>query len=395
MSKNIDRESLRTKTTFVDDKVIWTSDEAIGGLYTIDKSTFEMKCILNPLQVFKYGKFRVISIFQRGDCIVLTPSDLDKQWVIYNKKNGKVEYENVVKVDGETTGFFIIEKKGFLIPATANDPIAVVDVETMTICRMDKDWNTNLEKNNGDILRTVTGVAGDTDAFFYLYDTKYIVKINQDKTEILVLEIPEGICSVDYSDNKLWILPNEGTYIYVADKAGNILEKIPLIVENLFLKSCNFIRIVLTKQYVFLLPALEKKICIYDKQKRDLFFISMGQGKLRNKFPLQCHTVPYWEYCIDNNRLCFMPLENKYLEIKLDTFKWEQKDIFLPISIAGQEIGYWIAYNQWFIQGEISIENSSGLLAFYFVMIKKYNTLYKKKQEKYAKSIWENMKDNM
>ena len=93
----IDNENLRTVNICVDDEFIFSHDEGIGGLYSINKSTLEIKNILTPYQIFKYGKFEVKSIFQWNEKVIIVPCELYKDWIIYSKVSKKVQYRKIIK----------------------------------------------------------------------------------------------------------------------------------------------------------------------------------------------------------------------------------------------------------------------------------------------------------
>lgn len=90
LETKVNNESIRTNVAFLGEQFIWVNDMGIGGIYTIDKFTFDVKCMIDPARLYKYGKFEIISIFQWNNYIVVVPDELDKSWIIYDKSNEKV-----------------------------------------------------------------------------------------------------------------------------------------------------------------------------------------------------------------------------------------------------------------------------------------------------------------
>lgn len=392
MNAEIKNESLRTGTAYIDDKVIWTSDETIGGLYAIDKLTFEVRVILDPSQVFKYEKFKIQSIIQWNNYIILVPAQLDQRWVIYDKDNGTVEYRAVVGIRGETAGICIIGKRGVLIPGSTSSPVIIVNLETMTVLRIIRNWNESIEYGSREFWGTRPGVIAGEDIFFHLYDTRYFVKIGQNSTDIFRLQIPNGIASLSYSDNEFWILPTGGDCIYGVDREGKIIETAYLKINGKPLRADDFVRIVSVEKYVFLLPVQGKRFCVYDRGRKELTKLPIKGKSLKNQIPLLRYKTSYWGYCIDINKLYFMPVENRLLEIDLDTLEWRERTVYLPESMSGRGLWYWFGWSQWCTKGNASSEWDADSIGLYCDMLSKSNALCESGDSKQGERIWKELK---
>lgn len=392
MNEEMNNESLRTGAAVIDDTLIWTIDEIIGGLYTINRVTFEVENVLDPLQVFKYGKFKIQSIFRWKDFIILVPSELNKRWVIYDKKNRVVEYKEVVACTGRTTGIYIIGEMGFLIPATTDVPVIIINIETMTIFQLIRNWNRTIEDSSNGFLESRTGIIADEDAFFYLFDTKYLIKIAPCAVETFRLQIPYGICSISYSDNGIWVLPTEGNYIYRVDKEGWIIEQVAFNLNNEMISASDFVRIVSTNRYIFLLPLSKRSIYVFDRLNKVFLTVNVKDESLKNKIPALCYTTPYWEYCIENRMLYFMPLENKLLEINLETFELKQKNTYLPALISGRSLLDWYGWGRWLVKGNVDKECDSYSLNLYCDVVEKSNVMCKRENRCQGERIWRKVK---
>lgn len=392
IDRKIADESIRpTGVVSVEDKLIWTGDCVINGLYTIDKLTFQVKNVLDSSQIFKFNKFNIISIFQWNDNVILVPSELNKKWVVYNKKTKKIEYKDVVKLDGETTGIYIIGKFGFLIPGSTREPIIIIDLDTLICFRKLEDWNKDIIKNHKKVFETRTGVIVNTSLFFQLYDTKYIIMANQNTANIYSVNIPYGICSIDYSNDRFWILPTGGSCIYATDKNGNVVEKVNLIWNKQWLLAADFIRIIALERYIFLMPISDENIYIYDKEDKQIIIINIAEDALKSMFPIK-DSGSYWGYYVERNKLYFLPLKNKFLEIDLNTLKWTKKDIYLPSLISGRGLIYWFIWNHWYSQNIVKDESNKDLLRLYCEMIRSKDAVCKLYDKKNGKNIWRKLK---
>ena len=109
------KESLRTKIVYADDKFFWVNDEVINGLYTIDRKSFEVKNVLNSSQLFKYCRSKIMSIFSWEENIVIVPCEVNTKWIIYNTKNEKVQYKDVVTTKGRTAAVCLRRKRALRI----------------------------------------------------------------------------------------------------------------------------------------------------------------------------------------------------------------------------------------------------------------------------------------
>lgn len=383
----MNNESIRIRIVYVDDRFMWVNDEVIKGLYTIDKSTFKANCVINSYQLNRFGKFEIRDIYRWKNKVIVLPNDLKNNWIVYDLVKKELQYKKVVDYHWEISGLYAIEEKGFLLPGTSIYPIIVVDFEKLTIIQEIKGWNKGMVGNEGnpEEVWTLSGVVANSNLFFYVYNTKYIIKTDgKNIKRYFIKDIPFGIISFDFINNQFWILPQKGNYIYVTDEKFNILENIELVVKKRRISASFFSRIIATERYIFLLPVLQTNIFVYDKQKQIIKIIYVSKNQLKNRYPLQCDKISYWATCIDRNKIFFMPLTNKLLIVDLSNLRWEQRDIFLPTLISNFELKYWLYWNKWIVEG---VEKEETLKIF-FRMVQKYEKKSKKINCKKGDYIW-------
>lgn len=379
------KENLRTTIACVDGNVVWANDEVLGGLYKIDRVTLEMENVMNPFQMYKYGRNSVISLVEWNDCIIIVPIELDQVWIIYNKASKEIQYLNVGKERWKTVGAFKFGEKAVLIPASTQNPILVINLTTMTYHQIISDWNKGIHSDSGEDMQSWGGAATDKEVFFPLYNTTYIVKFNFNGTEIFETDIPYGICAIDVLKDEIWILPTEGNVLYVSDLRGKIIATIKLAVNKRMIPSCTFARIVAEENYVFLLPFSGQKIYVYKKKEKKITMIEV-EKKLNGRYPIYRFATAYWACYAEKDEICFMPLKNRFLRINLQTLAWEQKNLFLPDS----ELEDWYEWNQWISMSQepAGKESDTSTLEGYIKFIESYYCVAEADKCDVGNEIW-------
>ncbi len=362
------KESLRTKIVYADDKFFWVNDEVINGLYTIDRKSFEVKNVLNSSQLFKYCRSKIMSIFSWEENIVIVPCEVNTKWIIYNTKNEKVQYKDVVTTKGRTAGVCIVEEQGILIPASSADPAFIVDLKTLTCIQIIKNWAGKVLERD-EVLPTGSGTIVGKTVFFYLYNTKFFFEIGTKNINRYKIDIPERIFSMDCYNDEIWILPTRGNYIYTVNTKGEILDKYKLFIDKKQILVSDFVRIIAMEQYIFMLPNTNEKIGVYDKERRKFFYIDLEKEGLHNILPIEEQMVPYWGYHIEDGKIFFLPLGKRLIIIDLNTLECKKVDVFLPDFISGNTLWYWYVWNQCIIKGRINNETDKNSLRLYFKII--------------------------
>lgn len=370
----------------MDGDTIWCVDEAVKGLFQVNRFTYKVKCALSPSRLFKYGKIKITTVFKWEDMIVLVPEKLECFWIIYNKVTEKVDYKKITKIEGKTIGGRVVGSYLFLAPRSMGDQAIVINLRTFCC---DRKINVCKEEvqNKGtivswDVIATDTGIA------FTFYDTKYIIMVNPKGAKSYVADIPDGICSLSVWESELWILPSKGRNIYMADMSGKIKNTIQFISDEKFTDVSVFARIVATKNCIFLLPFSIKGIYVYLKKEKRSIIIKTAEKRLRNTFHAVSNTSSYWEYYIHENNIFFFPLENPYLIIDLDTLKWKEEDIFLPLILSDHNLEFWRDYNRMVNVNNLTDEYKTNMYELFLEYVKNFEPDNIKSDQKVGKLIW-------
>ena len=322
---------MRVELACVDQDTIWIVDEIIYGLYSIEKKTFKTKCVINSWELFRYGYFKPQALIEWKDIyIIIIPLNIQKKWIIYNKITDKLEYRQILSIKCECT-FICIDKttnEAYFCPVSLQDPIVVIDFEKLICTRVITGWASGISKN--DNIAAWRGTHNKKYIFFPLRGVEIFVRLthNDKKIKILKSDIMEGISDMDCYLEEIWVLPTNGKRIYRINENGKILFSIELIVKEQEISTSEFVKIIVQKNFVFLLPYHFCGIFVYDKLKHQLTRIAENNLVLSETY--RTRNIRYWGYYIENNYICFLPLQNKFLQIDLNTLTCEQKDIFYP-----------------------------------------------------------------
>lgn len=384
------RESIKVGVSFVDDEIVWVNDEVFSGLYTIDKSTFTVKNILTPFQLFKYGKFKVRFLAKWKDNIIIIPLELNKKWLIYNIERNETQYLDVIGEKWRASGFYIIEEDMILIPASVQMPVIIVNLETMHNVQVIKNWNKDIG-NNSTVFESWGGAVVNKEIFFPLYNTKYLIKISGKEIDKYIIDIPCGICGLDSYADEIWILPTDGNRIYELNPQGKIIDIAELIIDCNPVQVSDFAKIVVTKRYIFMLPFTGSKVCVYDKGGRGTVAIEGEEKSLNQIFPMHNLTPSYWECYIEKNKIYFMPLMNRMLIIDLENLKWEIKDIFLPEIILDCDLNDWYWLIQLLDEAVIKEDSGKNSLYTYLKLTKLIDRVHQSEKDGNGRKIWNSL----
>lgn len=325
----------------LDRDLLWAMDDVIGGLYSIDLRTFETKCVIDCQKLFPHGKFEVLSLFVwKEDYIVIVPLEADKNWILYNKITGQIEYRKVIEQKCRGILITVDSKRNqlYFFPLFRYDPILIVDSDKLTCLQMIENWSGRIP---GEHLKTAwKGAYSGQYLFFPIKNTRIIVRMDcgSRKVDLLELDIPENLIGVDCAFEELWVLPISGNRIYQIDENGSIVNTVELLEEEDADSLPSFARIVVQKRYLFLLPYYRKGIYVYDKQEQKAQIISEESTSLEKK-DKEVY-LRYWEYIARDNQICFLPYRDDYIEIDLDTLVYRKRKLSYP-GIWSEEEKAW------------------------------------------------------
>lgn len=346
------QENMRIALACMDQDILWVIDEIICGLYTVDKKTFETRCVIDSLNLFRHGSFKAQGLLKwRDDYIIIIPLELDKKWVIYNKITGQVEYKKIMKekYQGRFIGTDEAAVQAYFCPVTKDDPIIIVDLEKFTCSQIIKIQNT-------DEKLALRGVCSKKYFLLPLRGKRDILCINYGSNMIQIFEtdITEGIAEIDIYSGELWVLPVDGNRIYKINEDGKKIISVELTINHQNISASEFSAIIVQKNYVFLLPHQRCGIYVYDKMKKKMIKIAEETHSLPETFKTK--QIRYWGYYIDDNKICFLPLQNKLLQVDLDKLIYEEKNIYYPEDWEENSGAFYCIWNHSIVSEEHMIE---------------------------------------
>lgn len=329
---------MRIRIACLDGEQLWIIDDVIGGLYSVDPRTFETKCVISYQKLFSYGKIEVQSLIKwEEEYIIIIPREIDRKWILYNKRTGEIKYRKVIerKCQGILISTVQDRNQLYFFPLYVYDPILIVDLETLTCSQMIENWSNGVPNDCGQT--AWKGIYNGQYIFFSIENTKTLVRMDckTQKVKLLELDIPERIIDTDYVFGELWVLPMKGNKLYQIDENGWIVNTAELLIENSTDSLPDFARIVAQKRYLFLLPYYQKGIYVYNKQNGKTYIIPKENLVLEEKdtnVPLR-----YWEYFVKDNQICFLPFRDSYIEIDLDNLVYKKRELFYPTMWSKEE----------------------------------------------------------
>lgn len=322
----------------LDYELLWVMDEAVYGLYCIDWRNFEAKCVIDFWRLFKYGRFEVQSLLKwKENYIIIIPQEINRSWILYNKITGEVEYRKVVADNYQERLIAVDQDRHqlYFFPIYIHDPAFIVDLNTLTLSQRIENWS-GITPN--DCCETAwTGAYDGQYVFYPKKNTKTLVRMDCEthKVNLLELDISEKVIDIDYAFEELWVLPMSGNEIYQIDGNGIIINTAKLFVSDIGNLIPNFAKIVVQKRFIFLLPCYQKGIYVYDKLKTKTIVIPKESLTLEEKDKETY--LRYWEYCVKDNRICFLPYLDRYIEIDLDTLAYKVKELSYPNMLQDME----------------------------------------------------------
>lgn len=330
-------ESLRTTAVHYDGRHVWAVDDIVGGLYKIDMLTMDVLCVIDPIELYRYDSFEVASIIEKDNFIIIIPQFLKHRWVFYNKKNKEILYRKILSINGYTPEIRLIKNTVYIPPLFSNGVFVLLDINQMQpISIIEKSY---MKDQEFQIWRTFQ--VGNT-CCLPLRGTKMIYGISGDFQRFIEMEIEEMLGDADGENGEYWVLPLKGNCIYHVDDKGAIIKKIRLIIDTEELQAGDFIRIISTHLYIFLLPNSKRDICVYDRMKCQFFKIHSKESQLSNKISYDIDDLPYWGYLMNKESIWFLPRSFKLMSIKFDTLEIENRDIFLPSREDYEIVNKWV-----------------------------------------------------
>lgn len=322
---------MKIRIACLDQELLWFIDDVISGLYSVNLRTFETQYVVDCRKLFLHEKFKIQSLVKwKEDYIVIVPQEINRTWLFYNKRTKEIQYRKIVenKYEERLIAIDTGRNRLYFFPLYMNDPALIIELNTLTCFQTIKDWSGKVSCDYHDM--AWSGTCNGRYTFYPQKDTNILVRIGceNSKVTLLELDIPEGIIDVNYAFEELWVLPIKGNRIYQIDENGGIINIVDIIVENTVDSILNFARIVVQKRYLFLLPTYHKGIYIYDKQRRKTYIIPDKELSLEeNEKKIY---LRYWEYCVWDSKICFLPFQDEYIEIDLDTLACKQKKLIYP-----------------------------------------------------------------
>lgn len=375
----------RFGVSYKDGEMIYAYDEITHGLYKFDLDLREVNMIISPKDIHWNTGNRVIGISKRRNEIILIPAFSDAEWIFYDVEEQRIQYKPIVENRVRLSSVIAVGDDLFLIPSGVFDPILVVSVDSMKIIQIYGDWHGDRTDEN-----TCIWGASYHSGFvaFPVVNSKKIVRMNRDGINMIIPNIPDVILSVSIYEDKIWILPISGKYIYSTDFGGEIVDRIEISQAGIDILAGKFSRILAVEDAVFLFPAHGANIYVYQFQTKKIASIKTGSVPLRGGLFLQTNTS-YWDFVIEKETLHLLPCEYRYKRIHISSLNCEEYSLYFRDYMESEK--YWEMVRR--VQKGCFAENKrSDLSDFLQYVYSRYENHFAEKKRKIGRKMWGDIK---
>lgn len=306
--------------SFAEREKVWAYDEISLGLYLIDLCTKKVEPVLNPMQIHKNKIITIRGIIKQKDKIILVPQMINEFWVSYEINTQNIKYINPIHTVSQIIEVRQNNNIVFLIPFNTKEPIFLLSLEDLSCLKKIEKWF----EQDSHIYSTWGSSVDEINIIFPIIGKNYIGRANINNLELIPIDIPYPILSINADKNDMWILPVKGDYIYRTDKSGKVNECIKLDL-NFGITADQFTRIINIEEFVFLFPYEGKDIYCYKKREKIFIKVELEAISCWSKLLIQLN-CSYWDYYVNNNILHILPMRYKYFAINLSTLEVFDED---------------------------------------------------------------------
>lgn len=321
-----------------DDKEnVWVMDFLIRGLFRVDKKSFMIECVLSPSDIYKEGIFDVQKLLDWDEHIVIIPVEINRNWVIFNKRTKGLERFCPVDTPLQCVDAVRAGSKIICIPLKVDLPVVVIDMKLRKCTNCIRFYQEDISDAAGGIWNTA---SYNNTIYFPVRGFRFVGATDGIQAKIVTLSLNEPIAAADLYGGKWWVVTTAGQDLFCIDESGNFVEQFPLDVQF----SC--IRVIATGRYIFMLPESGGTIHIFDTIDKKITKINTDI----NKLPGELRLVPYWHYYYDADNIVFLPHSYPCTVVHLDTLEVKHVEVLYKEEFIREY--YWKYYGELRISGE-------------------------------------------
>ena len=328
----------------IDGNTIWFYDELSGGLYQLDKKSYIVEIVLEPMEIHQKEIFPVRQILKWENEIYLIPKNISHEWLIYNIVDKQLRSLSVSSQSFEIDKAVIIGKWIYLIPEKTSHMMAIMETGTLNVKTIATNWYKN------DIREYEYWCWGhslfEDIIVFPIIGTREIFQIQGGQMIKLPLHIKKPIYSISLTKKGIWILPSEGNDILFADRNGEFIESVRIYTNKYKNVAEQFGRIIAIDRYVYLFPRRGGQILALETNSKE--WISIGNEEESCYYSLYHKTTiasSYWGYYCNGGKLYTLPLRYRYAEIDIESKSVNYKNLRYATTRMKQQYMLWV---HWF-----------------------------------------------
>lgn len=357
---------------------IWCCDVIIGGLHRIDKRTGRMKCVISPDQMYMDGYFTIRKLIYWNERILVLPTEFKRKWIAFTVDTEEITFCHPISFPYYTEEAIVVGNTLLCIPFSSDEPVLALNLDTMQYINKLDMWN-KLEKPENPFEIWNASVMEDGICFL-MRNSTYWCQINDKEVKTVKLEISEAVSSVDFCGSEGWALASGGKNLYKIDANGKCVDTVLMEIKQ------EYVRLIATQRYVFLLPKKGSGISVYDQCEHKFEVINSGRPEVNHLLLEPLYVCSYWDYIIEGKEIWFMPCRYSQLIVNLETLECRQADISYSESFSRKKYWNYCCWIQKLRQIEFKEETKDSLQGFLSMIV--YSELENIKQVKSSR-IWE------
>lgn len=367
-----------------DGEYLWCYDEKICALSRININTLDVVCMVSPMEILKNGWYKAGNLVGWGDKIMIVPLEIGKKWVIYDKQNGNVEHDFFCTESYQSIAGNVIGDNFIVLPCDVYNPVLSIDLHKRKVVKKFDLRKFGLVAVDNMIILDAKVVEGNL--FFLIKNSCFYGRVNNKEFQLIQIQGERVLECADFFESINWAVDRHGKVLYQFDKEGNILRELFVNAET------EVGRIAVENKFVFLLPAAQHQIKVFDTDRNQMDNINKREETETLSIIETFGSVGYWEYFKKDRDLWFLPWRYSLQVVNLSTFTCSAKEILYADDFSEKMYTEYYRYvrkvKRFFYYENKNLEKYLAL-----DLIKEKEFILVQESEKYfGKKIWETLR---
>ncbi|MCR5249111.1 MAG: hypothetical protein K6E50_00740 [Lachnospiraceae bacterium] len=310
---------------------IWVYDIFSRGIYILN---YDKTISVTP--VFRVPRnennSEIRGIFFDGNKVVFVPEYLNDYWFFMDRSNCEVTPKRITDLAIRISEVVRFRDKIYLLPIKQNEPIIVLSENGYEIEKEIEGWS---EKAAEGKFMYTWGVCCNGDRFCYpMVMTGSILVCSEVFFGTIQTNIREGIYSIALEGDKIWILPKEGKSIFYYLMEKKEAGCVRVFGDNESKTCSRYSRIMITEDYIILLPLYPNDIIVLNKNTSEQKRIPTGIIR-HSFFDADGGSIVWWYHKnISRTKILLLPFQGYFTILDIE------EGVLSNIEISDEDTGY-------------------------------------------------------